>query len=167
LSKNGDAPWYVSLYGGRDSALGWLRFGTFANPDLDGYVVWFKSVGATRPLYTNGFVRESRAAGSAYTPMGTNRLFEAANATVQFAEGGLTNVYRIEVALTPRGQVIAASTNKLAFKTATGSGLFSGTVVLPGGTRPIPFKGILLQRQGYGSGYFLNAGQSGHLWMSP
>ena len=44
-----------------------------------------------------------------------------------------------------------------------GSGLFRGTVVDPGGGRPMPFGGVIVQNQNMGSGYFLIGTQSGRV----
>jgi hypothetical protein len=40
-------------------------------------------------------------------------------------------------------------------------------VTAPGTTRSVPFKGVLLQNQTNGSGYFLGTNQSGRVFFGP
>ena len=167
VSKGGDVPFYLSLYGGAGSASGWLRVLPSSEIDLNGEVAWFKPARRVPAVYTNGFALGLPVAGSIYTPFRTNRLFDAEVASVAFTEGGLMDAFTKVVALGPSGRVTFSPPNKLTLKAVSATGLFTGTVVPPDGTKPMPFKGALLQRQGYGGGFFLNAGQSGRVWLGP
>ncbi len=168
VSKGGDVPLYLSLYGGAGSASGWLRVLPSSEIDLNGEVAWFKPARPGPGIYTNGFALGLPVSGSIYTPFGTNRLFDAEMAAVAFTEGGLMDAFTNVVTLGPNGRVTNASLmNKLTLRAVSGTGLFTGFVVPLEGTKPVPFKGVLLQRQGYGGGFFLNAGQSGQVWLGP
>jgi hypothetical protein len=167
VSKAGDVPWYLPLYGGGGSALGWLRLAPAPEVDLNGQVVWLKPAPARSHSYTNGFVLESFVVGSFYTPFGTNPLFNAAGSTVAFTDGGLANPFENAVAFGPNGRVTNGSPNRLTFKAVSATGLFSGTVLPPGAAKLITFRGALLQRQGYGGGFFLNTNQSGRVRLGP
>ena len=168
VSAGGDVPLYLSLYGGAGSASGWLRVLPSSEIDLIGEVAWFKPARPRPAIYTNGFALGLLVTGSVYTPFETNRLFDAEMASVAFTEGGLMDAFTKVVTLGPSGRVTNASLmNKLTLKAVSATGLFTGSVVPPEGTKPVPFKGALLQRQGYGAGFFLNAGQSGQLRLGP
>jgi len=47
------------------------------------------------------------------------------------------------------------------------NGTFSGTFTVPNTNTAVTFKGTVLQGQGFGSGFFKNAGQSGQVYLGP
>jgi hypothetical protein len=49
----------------------------------------------------------------------------------------------------------------------TSTGLFKGSVINPATLKPIPFKGVVLQKQNSVSGYFLQTGKSGPVRLMP
>ena len=55
--------------------------------------------------------------------------------------------------------------NKLSVAIVKTSGLFSGAVTPSGATRSIPFKGALLQKQNYGTGFYLSTNKSGRVYL--
>lgn len=167
LSRAGDLPWYVPLYGGTGSALGWMRVRPSAAVDLDGSTDWFKPARATPPNYTNGFAISSPVSGSAYAPIGTNRLLQLDEALVVLSDGGLPQSLTNVVTLGPGGRVTNGGPHRLTFQAAPATGMFSGTLTPVGATAPIAFKGALLQRQGFGGGFFLRGGQSGAVNIGP
>ena len=64
VTSPGQWPFYVSLYGGKGSMLGWLNFDT--NGDIGGEISWFKLPQKTARLYPGGFTNSSEAVGSIY-----------------------------------------------------------------------------------------------------
>jgi hypothetical protein len=168
LSRHGAWPFYASLYGGRGSALGWIMITNSDQPDLGGLVSWSRPPGPRPKVHTNGFALNSMLIGSSYVAPGTNTLFPArTNAVVIFSEGDLGAGFTNEVALLPRARVADGGTNKLTLALSQSTGRFSGRVTPPGARRSVVFKGALLQKQGYGGGFFLGTNQSGRVHFGP
>ncbi len=166
ISKNGDWPLYAPLYGGVGSLLSWI---TITNGDLSGaHVSWIKPAQAQAKFYPSGFTNdEFFALGSAYRSSATNRVIAVTNGIVLFTGGNLPASITNDVTLSPANKVTGTNVNKLAFTIVQPSGLFSGTITVPGATRGVPFKGALLQDGSFGSGYFLGTNRSGRVWFGP
>lgn len=167
ISQAGDAPLYVPLYSGAGSALGWLKVFPSEESDLGGQLAWFRPARNPPATYTNGFVLMPVAIGSTYTPVRTNRLFEAAQVLLTFTEAGLASPLDIEASLGPGGRLTNNSPHKVTFRAVSATGAFNGTVLPPDALKPVAFKGVLLQKQGFGGGHFLKDGQSGAVLLVP
>ena len=170
VSTNGFWPLYVPLYGGKGALFAWSQFNTNSpSQSLSGLCVWTKRATTATKLYTNGFVVTNILAGSAYrAPSGvTNRLLNFTNGVLAFTDGGLVPSISNEIALSASGVVTNRSSNKLTFTLTRTSGLFTGTVTPPGSTKAVSFKGVVLQNQNSGTGYFLNTNAVGGVFLSP
>jgi glucose/arabinose dehydrogenase len=167
LSRNGAWPFYASLYGGRGSALGWILITNSDQPDLGGLVSWSRPPGPRPKVHTNGFAFDSMVIGSSYHTPGTNTIFGSTNAVVVFNEGNTGAAFTNDVALLPRARVADRGTNKLTLTLSQSTGRFSGRVTPPGARTSAAFKGALLQKQGYGGGFFLGTNQSGRVHFGP
>lgn len=175
LSKNGHWPLYVQLYGGKGSILSWVGF---TNPPLDGFngpLSWIKPSGlplSLKKYYGMGFTNDTSINGSYYLPpVGlTNRVLNFTNGIVSLQNGNLTQPITNSVVLQPNNKVVNQtniSPNKLLLTIVPSSGLFSGTVVVPGTNKIIAFKGVLQQTQNFGAGFFLGTNQSGRVFFGP
>jgi len=167
LSKDGTWPFYVSLYGGRGHALGWIGISNLVQPDLGGLVSWRRPAGPRPKIHTNGFTLDSMLVGSSYHSPGTNTIFEPTNAVVIFSEGNLGESVTNDVSLARNARVTYAGTNRLRLTLAQRTGRLSGSVLPPGKKRSVSFKGAILQNQGYGGGFFLGTNESGRVYFSP
>jgi len=167
LSKHGVWPLYVPLYAGRGSFLGWVAVTNSLQPDLGGATSWSRPAGPAPKVHTNGFAVYPMAIGSGFRALGTNKIFEATTARISFHAGNLATDFTNEVTLLPSGKISYSGTNKLTLTFVPTSGQFSGSVVPPGATKPVLFKGALLQKQGYGGGYFLGTNESGRVYFAP
>jgi hypothetical protein len=172
VSKNGEWPWYASLYGGKGSVLSWVTLSTNAPPSgsLTGELSWIKLTMPTPKLYTNGFTNQVPLIGSIYQPPGTNRILMFTNAEVDFYGGNLSDPFTNLVALRANNTV----SNRTAIQPLTltftlPSGAFNGSATVLDGVRKrtLPFKGAVLQRQNYGAGFFLGTNQSGRVLLRP
>ncbi len=76
---------------------------------------------------------------------------------------GITNT----LVLGANNKIVSADGSKLTFTLTASQGLFSGSVVNPATAKPIAFKGVILQKQSIGSGFFLGTNQSGQVLWSP
>lgn len=167
VSKEGQWPFYASLYAGKGSAIGWITFTNRELDDLNGWLTWNKSNQPTMKYYPLGFTNDMIAAiGSRYTPPGTNRVLNVTNALVSFSGGNLAAPFTNNVTLTPPVKITNNTpNNRLTMTIVASSGLFSGSVTPQGTLRAIPFKGALLQKQTNGSGFFLGTDQSGRVTL--
>ena len=168
VSSEGQWPFYVSLYGGKGSILGWLSFTN--DGDISGQTGWFKLPQATAKLYPGGFTNSTEAIGSVYHY--TNGL-----PVLGFTEGQLSlsqwkSRAKHHRSNRPwaghagnRSSADKQSAAKLTFKTS--SGLFKGSVMNPETGKPIAVNGVVLQNQNFGAGFFLGTTESGSVLLSP
>jgi len=175
VCSEGQLPFYVSLYAGKGSILGWLFFTsddtnsiylgslplTNNNANcISGQLSWFQSQ-PTAKIYPSGFAYTAVVLGSSYTSdlqyfgLANSFLFGLTNGSL-----GITN----QVTFGLPDVASDSGGDKLTFRTATG--VFKGTVKNPGGS-PIPVNGIVLQNQNVGAGYFLGSDDSGSVLLSP
>jgi hypothetical protein len=170
LSKDGEWPLYVSLYGGQGSLLGWVTVTNQDASDLNGpRVSWTKPALTTGKYYPQGFQVESPLVGSRYVPpLGTtNRVLNITNGIVTFTGGNLSADLANSITLGLGSKVTnnASNTNKLILNFTLPTGLFSGSVTPANTTRVIPFKGAVLQKANNASGYFLGTNLSGRVLL--
>ena len=169
ISKHGLWPLYVSLYRGQGSILSWITFTDAPADDLNGALSWIKPALPTAKYYPGGFTNETAASGSIYDPpIGTtNRVLNFTNAQVVLNDGNLSQSITNIVALAANNKVTNLSSNKLTLTIVRPSGLINGTVMIPGTTRSVPFKGAVLQKSNAGYGHFLGTNQSGRVYFGP
>ncbi len=168
ISKSGQWPFYVSLYSGSGSILGWLQFANITNSDVSGQLNWIRPSIKTSKLYPAGFGMASAAVGSLYVaPVGPGtRVLGLTNGMDILSGGNLSENSTNAVTLGLSSKVVNAGSNKLTLTFALPSGLFTGTLVEAGTTRHISYSGVVLQKANYGSGYFLGTNQSGSVIFS-
>jgi hypothetical protein len=165
VSKYGDWPLYVSLYGGKGSLVGWLTFTNEAGVPT-GSLRWIKLGGPTSKYYPLGFTNEINVAGSTYVaPSGPTNpvLSELTDGVVIFT--GPSESWTNNVIFSVNNKVSNLSSNKLAFTITLPTGLFQGSVAHPTTGKSLSFKGVLLQEAGQGVGYFLTTNQSGSVYF--
>lgn len=151
-------PLYVSLYGGQGQILGWL---SFTNSGLSGDVSWIKGAMPTAKFYSSGFDFDTQATGSIYNSKAVP-LIDFTSGVVILTGGNLSSA--ITSGLTVNGAAVTG-TNKLSFKLSASKGSFNGSVPNPPNKTGIPFSGVFLQNQNFGSGYFLGTNQSGRVFF--
>jgi len=162
---NGQWALYVSLYGGQGQILGWLTFTNSAQEDLGGDVNWIKGMIPTAAFYPGGFNFETHASGSFLNPA-ANPLLGFTDGMVVLTGGNLLENITNNVSVSG-ATVMNLSSNKLSLKLSASKGTFKGSIVDPASGASIPLNGVLLQKQGFGSGYFLGAGESGRIFFGP
>jgi hypothetical protein len=168
VSFDGHMPLYVNLYGGKGSVFGWLALTHNETNDVGGQLLWTKGRGVTGPYYTSGFTREVITLGSYYTnrPAGTPPI-TLNDGRVRLGEGNLQTPLTNEVVLTALNKirVTSTNTNKLALTLTVATGQFNGSFVNPDTKRVSLIKGVLLQKQNVGGGFFLGTNQSGTVYL--
>lgn len=167
ISRNGEWPVYISLYGGKGALLGWVKCGNPADPMLFGQLLWTRPPQPLATRYASGFSEQISSFGTAYAqpPAGTP-LLTPGPGEIAFAGGGLTTPFTNQVSFTADNRVINHSPNALSITLYPGSGRFTGTVTPPGAAFSLTLKGVLLQdppgaQPKAGFGYFLGTTESG------
>ncbi|HTY87137.1 MAG TPA: immunoglobulin domain-containing protein [Candidatus Acidoferrum sp.] len=166
LSQSGRWPLYASLYSGRGCLLGWLSFTNKPGSDLEGVLGWIRPVQPSVALYTMGFAAVTEAVGSRYTkpPTGTPVL-NFANGALVLSDGHLAGSFTNRFQLNPNNKVVNLSANALQISFNAGNGRFGGKVQDPATGKSLAVKGIVLQKQNTGGGFFLNQNQSGEVYL--
>jgi hypothetical protein len=168
LLTNGEWAFYVPLYSGNGSILGWLTFSNQDDSDITGNVDWFKLSAAGGKLYPAGFTNGTEAVGSSYHFTNGVPVLDFTNGVVWLANGNLANSFTNQVTLDSASKVTNDSTNALTLTITTSTGLFKGSVVNPAtGGKPIAINGVLLQKQNFGGGFFLGTNQTGRVFFGP
>jgi plastocyanin len=168
VSKHGDWPLYISLYGGGGSILGWITFAATPTNDLSGEVAWIKPAVPMSKFYPGGFTLERTAWGSAYHPpaIGHNVLGFIAG-TVAFNGGGLPHNFANHISIGANNRVSNLSSNKLTLTFKPTNGSFSGRVTDPGSGKPLTFGGVSLLNGTIARGYFPGTAATGPVAVSP
>jgi hypothetical protein len=167
ISKNGQLPFYGSLYTGKGLILGWITFSNAPGNDLSGDVRWIKPA-MTAKYYSAGFTFGTTAFGSGYTNTapGTN-ILSMTDATVVLSGGNLSQNITNLVSLLANNKITNTSPNKLTLTFTPTTGLFKGTVVDPATLKTIPYNGVVLQKQNVASGFSLGTNQTARALLSP
>ena len=168
VSSNGIWPLYVSLYGGRGSLLGWVTLNTNPPPAIpieSPRVSWIKPAVLNDTYYPAGFQSETSLTGSRYRK--TSPLLPLTNAVVVFTGGNLESPVTNLVMLTSSNTVLNLGPNPLNLTLTKSNGAYSGTLTLSNPDRTFPFKGVLLQVQTNGAGFFPGTNQSGRVYLGP
>jgi hypothetical protein len=164
-SGQGQWPFYVSLYSGKGSILGWLTFTNQPDSDIAGAPLWTKLPQPTAKFYPAGFTNQTETVGSSFQFTNGSSVLNFAVGELWLANGnlaqGFTNQFRLGF------NNIVTSTNKMTLTISTSSGLFTGSVANPATKKTIPIYGAVLQKQNIGAGYFLGTNESGEVFLGP
>ena len=170
LSTDGNWPLFARLYAGHGSLIGWMNFTNLTGSDLNGTLIWTKPTVARARYYPAGFTNSLVVVGSRYiAPPGTNRLslLGYTNGSVVLSGGELSVPFTNGWSMDSKGRIANTSSNKLNLTINAARGLLQGTVVEPGASTTIRFKGVVVQKQNAGYGYFLGTNQSGSVLLTP
>lgn len=168
LSKDGQLPLYVSLYGGRGSVLSWLTIASRTEDDIHGIVTWIKLSQPLTRYYADGFAVRSQVVGSRYNPpLSGQRVLSFSNAGIELSGGDLQQPLANEIQLDANNKVTNLSANKMTMTLLLSTGAFKGSVTDPMTARGIPFQGVLMQKGSlnYGAGFFLGTNRSGSVYF--
>lgn len=172
IGTNGVWGLRAALYSGNGSILSWVTVDTNrVNEDLFGTFYWFHPALPKAQFYTNAFTATTSITGSRYVaPVGTtNRVLTnfVTSGSMALLDGNLPGPQTNLVLLLPNNTVTNQSTNKLTFVLTKTTGLFTGTVAPTNQIKSVTYKGAILQKQGYGSGFHLDTNKSGRVYFGP
>jgi hypothetical protein len=167
LSASGDWPFYVPLYSGNGSAIGWLTFADGTNEDISGLVDWFKPAQPRAKLYRSGFVMQTPATGSAYQFSRGMSVLDLSEGELRLEGGNLSEPLVIPVQLDARNTITDPNDRRTRVSITTSTGLLKGRVANPETGRPVAVNGVVLQKRGIAAGYFPGVDQSGWVYVGP
>jgi len=168
ISRSGEWPMYVPLYGGSGSMLSWITFTNVAAEPMRGLLSWIRTPKPGSVYYPGGFSNDIAVASSVFTrPTATNKIANLDLIRVVASEGNLAVPVTNYVLLTAASKIY--NTNGVNFTMALNAtnGVFSGTFRVPGTVTTRSFYGALLQNRDAGYGYFLGTNQSGQVRLEP
>ena len=170
LTKDGNFPLYVALYGAKGSVSGMLTLHDPAAANhVEGKLNWFKPVVKTG-MYRGGFAGKIEVEGSLYVkPPGRPQILSvpSGHATFSIADGNvtLTSATR-DVTIDVKNKIKIVGTEKFTMTLAPSTGLFSGTFY-DAQKKARAFKGAVLQKQNSGAGLFKGIDQTGAVELDP
>jgi hypothetical protein len=167
LSKYGTWPLYNVLYRNQGSCIGWVTFAT--NNTLDATVDWFRPPMSTSHYYPAGFTTNVTLIGDKYVSPSAGGPSAAGDRQIALGGGNLVSSIVKTGSVDAAGNVTVSPPNSenLQIKLQTATGQFSGSFTHPLLNKRITFKGLVLQIETNGAGYFLGTNESGYVTIEP
>jgi hypothetical protein len=158
VTPDGVWPLYASLNKGAGMILSWIKFD--ANT-LGGKVLWING---------DAYSRDTQLIGSRFSSKTANKraiaLFDGASGGyghLVFSGSSLTDTQEVNVIIGKNNKVKFPDAEKVTLQILGDTGLFQGTFRIPGVSKPVSFKGAILQEQNYGAGLFIYNGTAGQV----
>jgi hypothetical protein len=166
ISADGHWPLYASLYSGQGHVWSWMSFTNGTVDGLSGALTWVKPNTATTKYYPGGFTFDTIAWGSVYrAPLPGNSVPGFTNGVITLNGGGLGAHLTNYFVLAGNNRATRSDSLSLAFTPA--SGVFQGRALDANAAKWIVFRGVVLQGQSIGWGYFLGDRQVGTICLQP
>lgn len=167
LSGKGQWPLYIPLYSGLGLVLSWVTFTNEPASDLNGALSWIKPAMPASKYYPAGFAVQTAVSGSRYTPPAAGMpVLGFTNATLVLSGGNLAQSITNQITLGP-SRMMNLNSNKSSVLFIPSHGSFKGSVIIAPNPKEIVLNGVALQKQDFGSGYFLGSDQSGRVTLAP
>ena len=170
ISANNQLAVYIPLYEKAGVLTGTLIFRDLATSDLDGALFWSHPEKPGAEMFPNAFAITTTAIGARYTepapgtPILTVPPTEN-NAALALGDGELTAPIEQPATLAMDNTVTLPAGFTVTLKPATGR--FKGRFLHPLTGEPATFRGVILQKQNAGFGFFLSTAASGYATFSP
>jgi hypothetical protein len=162
VGRNGLWPLHVPLAGGRGMVLGWITLTNHAQLDAYGEVIWHKPLAPQDRYYPGGFSTRRHLFGTRYTPTGTAALSGDRRIGGMLSGGNLDKIVLGEAGPAPvPGSPQFQTLQRFSWNFRPDTGYVEGTFTHPVTQQETTFRGALLQKVGWTSGYFLGQNHSG------
>lgn len=164
VAANGQTPFYVNLYKGSGSLFGWVTLMDTDTNDTPGLLLWTKKETSGGKTYLAGFTNESLILGSRYVaPAKGVSALGWSDGVASLDQGNLSATVTSDISLSSANKfsVPLPNTDKFALTLSPTSGLLGGSFMHPNTAKKSALKGVILQKQQIGGGYFLGTDQSG------
>jgi hypothetical protein len=170
ISRNGVWPLFVPTHDGDGALIGWVTFQERPEGDLAGLLQWIKPRRAGHTYYPEGFSVETVVMGSRYVPPASGLSpWNWTNGTVALGGGNLSEPIIGDVEFGGGNQLtlVAGALAQFKLKVKPASGTFNGSFLHPDTGRTSTCRGVVLQKQNVGAGFFLSSSQSGNVLVQP
>jgi outer membrane protein assembly factor BamB len=160
MARNGLWPLHVPLAGGRGMLLGWITVSKDPNLDAFGEVLWHKPLSPQDRYYPGGFSTRRHLFGNLYTPTG---MASSGGRDI----GGMLSGGNLDKVVLGDSRFAATSSpgprtlQRFTWNFRPETGYVEGTFTHPATQQETAFRGALLQKRGWTSGYFLGQNHSG------
>jgi hypothetical protein len=168
LSKDGNWLLFNSLYSGKGSVMGWVKFAGHSaqSQAVTGEPFWFKGPIASSPYYKSGFSLvqgDLEWTGNIFTAPGRGiPVLPVGGYDLQIFGGGLVASISNNITISANNAVsFSANTNHLSITLNAAKGSFTGSFIHPITRKQTTLNGILIPEIEAGYGYFLGAGEGG------
>ena len=161
ISAAGVWPLYVPLYGGEGMLTGWISVTNDATLDLHGDLRWIKPAKPGDRFYPEGFASRRFVFGSIYQPAHDDLNKRKGLAGVLLGGNLGRLVLGQDLAALPLTSPERETLQQFDYRIDPDSGRVEGTFIHPETKQPTPFRGMLVQKRGWKSGYFMGADASG------
>ena len=168
VSKHGTWPLYNALYKNQGACVGWVTFDA-TNDTLEATVDWFRPSLPTSHYFPARFTTNVTLLGQIYVSPSAGGPSPAGNRQITLGGGNLaSNIVKAAV-VGASGDVTVSAPNSenLQLKLQLATGQFSGSFTHPQLNKTISFKGVLLQLDNFGAGYFLGTNETGFVTIEP
>jgi hypothetical protein len=168
VSKSGQWPLYIPLYGTEGSLSGWVNFTNSSGFSFEGAAAWFRT-NSSGKLYPRGFTNTLSIIGSTFSPGGAKiPALAFTNLEITLSQGGLPEPLSNSVALELSGRFLTngAGVSKLVLSLVPSTGLISGSFSNPATHLSTPIQGVIFQQQTNGAGFFLGPNSTGSFHLS-
>ncbi|MFA6544283.1 MAG: Ig-like domain-containing protein, partial [Limisphaerales bacterium] len=162
MGRNGLWPLHVPLAGGRGMLLGWITMTNNARLDAFGEVIWHKPLAPQDRYYPYGFSTRRHLFGTLYTPTGGAAISGDRRIGGMLSGGNLDKIVLGDSGLPmTASSPIYQTLQHFAWNFRPDTGFVEGTFIHPTTKQETAFRGALLQKVGWTSGYFLGQNHSG------
>jgi hypothetical protein len=169
ISKFGQWPLYIPLYGKLGSLSGWININTATASTFAGAADWFR-VGVDGKLYKAGFTNALSLAGSPFTAGSSKIPVLDTNSFVLTLSGGGLGTNNLTNALTlydtGKFETNNGDISKLTLSVTPGTGVISGSFLDPLTGLKATIKGVVLQEQTNASGFFVSTNATGSFLLT-
>jgi Divergent InlB B-repeat domain/Bacterial Ig domain len=171
LNRDGAFPIYVLPYAKKGVFAGSLHFR--ASNDVDGQFHWERPAKHDSVVFPNGFTTANIAVGARYTaPKHGEPVVRVAastnNARLELGDGGLSVPVLQTATLSPDNSVTVTTPALPGISVDINSttGQFSGRFLHPATGASTTFRGVVVQKENAGFGYFVANGTSGYATLA-
>ncbi|MGD1084971.1 MAG: S8 family serine peptidase [Verrucomicrobiota bacterium] len=172
VSKYGQWPLYIPLYGKEGSLSGWVDFTNAPGLSFQGNGAgWFRT-NSSGKFYPRGFTNYLSIIGSTFAPAAAHEpALALTNLVVTLDGAGLSLPLTNNVTLSPNGKFLTVLTNnpdisKLTLSVVPGTGLISGSFSNPATHLSSAVKGVVFQQQTNAAGFFLGTNMTGSFLLT-
>jgi outer membrane protein assembly factor BamB len=166
ISSGGVWPVYVPLYGGAGMLTGWISVTNHPSLDLHGDLRWIKPPTPSDRYYPGGFAARRFVFGSIYKPSHDNLDKRKGLAGVLLGGNLGRVVLGQDVATMPLTSPQRETLQQFKYQVDQNSGRVEGSFLHPETKQPTAFRGVLVQKRGWKSGYFMGADASGVVYLN-